>query len=943
VTAAEQTDTAPAHPPADDAPPMSWALWWAREQRIAVFPLGDRIEPGSLAGVDAENDPSKKPRRSCVRCWRRRRHEHVPPERCYAQCGHGLCHGLLGATTDPDLIRDWWTQHPEANIGAATGPISDLFGVDTDPEDDGPAALAALIDQHGGDWPVTWQHRTGSGGDHYLFCAVSRNRRNGTPFGNSQRVLGAGIDTRGAGGYLVLPPSVSNKGRYSIVAARPRSTAPDWALDSLDKTRAPAPVTSRNGHATGTEIAAAARVLVDAQLAQLRTETSGRNGKLNTTAYTVGGVVAHPDAGITRDQALAELLDAATANGYVAKDGIAAARATAESGLDSGIARSLEPWPPTGRNRPATAAEAELIAEIETILRDVLADNPRMLTDLLGGVPDAVNAGDFDDWLDGITDAASDAVTEEDDTPTPVPEPEPTVRTITGADGRVRIVGRPQIRVPNRDHAELRTEVVNTVKAVNTADPRLFRWGSNLGIQGDGARVQLLDSALLTTALSDRIEFVRVQRGDDGTLRTSPHKPPADVVASMLSGCELLPLPRLERVTAVPFLTPDGGLWRTPGYCHAARTLYAPEPGLTIPPVPSQPSRDQIAAARALILNEVLPDFPFVTRGDLAAAVALMLLPFVRSRIDGPTPLHGIDAPVRGAGKGLLVRACLTPAVGADRPPVAPPETPEEWAKTIVATLQDGRPTVLLDNLDRPLRSSHLASVLTAWPTFSGRILGYSQMAMVPVPSVWAATGNNLRASSEVARRIVRIRLDPQVERPEERTGFRHDDLGRWVDAHRGQLIAACLTLAQAWVAAGQPRARLTLGSFEEWAAIMGGILDVAGIPGLLRNRSDWLESGDADQLSWRAVLQAWAELAETQRRRDPKRRPEFTASQLAAHLIAQEVELPFDLVPGGKPRAQATTVGAALASQRGRRLDGWRIESRGPVGGRMLYRLERA
>jgi hypothetical protein len=95
-------------------------------------------------------------------------------------------------------------------------------------------------------------------------------------------------------------------------------------------------------------------------------------------------------------------------------------------------------------------------------------------------------------------------------------------------------------------------------------------------------------------------------------------------------------------------------------------------------------------------------------------------------------------------------------------------------------------------------------------------------MATLPVPSVWVAAGNNLRASSEIARRAVRIRIDPEREWPEERTGFRHADLIQWVEDHCGALVAACLTLIRTWIAAGEPCARLTLGSYNEWAAVMG-------------------------------------------------------------------------------------------------------------------------
>jgi len=53
-----------------------------------------------------------------------------------------------------------------------------------------------------------------------------------------------------------------------------------------------------------------------------------------------------------------------------------------------------------------------------------------------------------------------------------------------------------------------------------------------------------------------------------------------------------------------------------------------------------------------------------------------------------------------------------------------------------------------------------------------------------------------------IARRLVRIRLDARTDQPWRREGFRHPDLMIWVRANRARLVAACLTLCQAWASA---------------------------------------------------------------------------------------------------------------------------------------------
>ncbi len=59
-----------------------------------------------------------------------------------------LSHGVKDATTDPKQIKAWWTLHPDAMIGLATGSASDLLVLDVDVDTskgvDGEVSLKAL-------------------------------------------------------------------------------------------------------------------------------------------------------------------------------------------------------------------------------------------------------------------------------------------------------------------------------------------------------------------------------------------------------------------------------------------------------------------------------------------------------------------------------------------------------------------------------------------------------------------------------------------------------------------------------------------------------------------------------------------------------------------------------------------------------------------------------
>ena len=132
-------------------------------------------------------------------------------------------------------------------------------------------------------------------------------------------------------------------------------------------------------------------------------------------------------------------------------------------------------------------------------------------------------------------------------------------------------------------------------------------------------------------------------------------------------------------------------------------------------------------------------------------------------------------------------------------------------------------------------------------------------MITVPNRAVWIGTGNNPRLSRELTRRTIRCRLDTGSAEPWRRSEFRHSNLLEWIRQNRPQLIHALLTLVQAWVAEGQPRfTGQTLGSFESYAEVVGGVLEVAGISGFLGNLDDLYAEADAEGDEWRELTEAW-------------------------------------------------------------------------------------
>jgi len=165
--------------------------------------------------------------------------------------------GCLDATDDEDIIEDWAWHLPKANVGIATGDVSNCIVIDLDPRNGSDKSIADLK-KAGCEFPPTVTARTANGGTHFYYAYEPSLK-------NSKSALAPGIDVKTSGGYVVAPPSVLDGGkRYQWINSPlggdfPK--LPQWAIKKLKPS--PAPVFKRSSAKAEGDIAPLANYLAN--------------------------------------------------------------------------------------------------------------------------------------------------------------------------------------------------------------------------------------------------------------------------------------------------------------------------------------------------------------------------------------------------------------------------------------------------------------------------------------------------------------------------------------------------------------------------------------------------------------------------------------------------------------------------------------------------------
>jgi hypothetical protein len=331
----------------------------------------------------------------------------------------------------------------------------------------------------------------------------------------------------------------------------------------------------------------------------------------------------------------------------------------------------------------------------------------------------------------------------------------------------------------------------------------------------------------------------------------APADPPA-AVASILAELGDWPhTPSLAGLVEAPTMREDGSILDTPGY-DAATGLYFDRGDTVFPPVPAHPTKRDAEHALDLLLD-LLRDFPFVSEAARSVALAEIITPLVRPAV-ATAPLFANDAPTPGTGKGLLGRIPAWIMTGRGPSMIGQWTDGAEEKRRLLAVMLEGLPVVVIDNIEQPLKSDTLCTILTEGQ-LRERVIGSSRTATADARLTWIATGNNLEIGGDLPRRTLICRMDPEVERPEDRVFDR--ELEPYVLAHRAELAVAILTIVRAYQVAGARVAISPYGSFEGWSRTVREPLVWLGQADPLATRGT-IKRRDPDLDSMHAILTAW-------------------------------------------------------------------------------------
>jgi hypothetical protein len=223
--------------------------------------------------------------------------------------------GFKDATCDPVQIIAWWTRWPLALIGVPTGKPSGINVLDIDCKN-GKWGFDALYDLGRVILDDTVLAHTSSGGSHVYYAMGEQ------PIPSTRDQLGSGLDTRGEGGYIIVPSPSSGYAwdPHHALGEVELLPAPLWLIPSEPQREPAKPVERAQGLSPYAEAA------VDSACSNIVRAPNGKQEEtLTGEAYSIGrlaGAGAVPEGWARRKlhSAASRIPDFDTKHRWKAKD-----------------------------------------------------------------------------------------------------------------------------------------------------------------------------------------------------------------------------------------------------------------------------------------------------------------------------------------------------------------------------------------------------------------------------------------------------------------------------------------------------------------------------------------------------------------------------------------------------------------------------------------------
>lgn len=841
-------------------------------------------------------------------------------------------------------VAGWWRMYPNHNVGIITGPTrsralvvpTDVAVLDLDTPEALAWAQANLAD-------TPWKTHTGreGGGQHWGYrypvlppgwIIQTGTNVNGVP----------GLDVRGFGGYVGMPPSLHKSGKYYEWQGSELETLA--GLPFLDTTKIK-PVEHRAAQEDEDEQERPASTVMlqraSEWLAAQRPAVEGQGGD----AYTFS-VCATLRRGFALDMDQAwdviqpwnarcvppwddEDLERKLLKGRregtedLGRRGIAPTRDSILEAFKQ-LPKEKIALPSIIDAQPEPVAEADPIAEAKArafqIPGDVVIDvGAAFEAEALSAAgllyrkdqpayhrlrAELKNCGtkfSLKDWEKEVAKTAKAANV-------------PKVKAINESGDRKRVV-------LTGDEKAVCDAILNVLKDA----PTIYVRDNTLCYIADG-EVQTLRKDRLRNAITQFCAVVKPMhdKGTDSYVDVAMSLP--NPIIGMLS--ELLPeqvalFRVVDQIVTYPFCSEADGIYRLvteEGYDAATRTVLTKCPGIEMERFPT-------VQEAVKYLTWMVKDFPFVSTSERDNFISAMLTVVVRPAIQGVTPLVILEGNQPDVGKSLLAQllVSLSGICPAELTPW-PDEGVKEATKKMLPVLRRSQPVHAWDNVRGTLESTQLEGSLTA-RVISLRTLGVSSDETYPNRTLWVLTANNMDANRDTTRRSMRVRLVKTRQ-----VVYEIKDFAGFMHRERPVILAALLKLVEHWIEQGAQElpSLPKISSFESWSTIVGSIMHSAGLTEWLTNFKEAQEAMSRGD-DWSAFIHAWYDTHKVE-----------SVSTAQLWIICTKTGLLGAVLGDQSDRSQQTRLGKALAKQHQAVFGALQVQLQPQRANSALYRLHR-